>query len=339
LEQTGDSLDRSPITESHVPSAWQNILPAWSFLWVRSCHEYLLFTGEIERSRKLLAYIERNIKGLRGFINDRNLFEIRAWNMFDWAEMDTPSRGVVTHQNCFAVMALKDAADMADELKRHDLAQEWRILADTLTLAINEHLWNDQKQAYTDCLRDGAHSPVFSQQTQTVAYISGVAKGDRATRCSEVLFNPPDDFVKAGSPFFEFFLLEALKDKNRAQEFIDTIRKDWGFMVDMGATTFWEMWSGVESWTGQPGRLTRSHCHGWSAAPTYFLSTYVLGVHPGGTGFNPVIIEPHPGDIAWCRGVVPTPHGDIEVQWENESDKPLSLKVNAPDGVKLDIRC
>ena len=45
LEQTGQSLDRSPLTEGHVPSAWQNILPAWSFLWMRSCREYYLFTG------------------------------------------------------------------------------------------------------------------------------------------------------------------------------------------------------------------------------------------------------------------------------------------------------
>jgi alpha-L-rhamnosidase len=103
-------------------------------------------------------------------------------------------------------------------------------------------------------------------------------------------------------------------------------------MVDMGASTFWEMWSGRE------GRLTRSHCHAWSAAPTYFLTTYVLGVRPGGPAFSPVVIEPHPGDLTWCRGVMPTPEGDVEVQWENPADGPFVLRVSAPEGADLDIR-
>ena len=103
-------------------------------------------------------------------------------------------------------------------------------------------------------------------------------------------------------------------------------------MVEMGASTFWEMWSWRE------GRLTRSHCHGWSAAPTFFLSAYTLGVRPGGPGFGPVIIEPHPADLAWCRGVVPTPAGDVEVQWENKPGEPFELRIKAPDGLDMQIK-
>ena len=103
-------------------------------------------------------------------------------------------------------------------------------------------------------------------------------------------------------------------------------------MVDMGATTFWEMWS------GRGGRLTRSHCHGWSAAPTFFLSTWVLGVRPGGPGFAPCVVEPHPGTLAWCRGRVPTPLGDVEVQWESPTGQPFVLRATAPAELQLDIR-
>jgi len=332
LEQTGQSLERSPLTESHVPSGWQNILPAWSFLWMRSCREYLLFTGDREGAAKLLEFVRRNVEGVAQHLNAQGLFEIRGWNMFDWAAMDTPSRGVITHLNCMAVHALNDAAEMAEWLDVADTAAQWRVMASALHKAVNAHLWNDDKGAYTDCLRDGAHSEVFSQQTQTAACMSGVAADARAERCRAILHDPPEGFVRAGSPFFEFFLLEAYQQEGRDQQFIDTIRRDWGFMVDMGASTFWEMWS------GRGGRLTRSHCHGWSAAPTFFLSTWVLGVRPDGPGFSPCVIDPHPGNLAWCRGRVPTPVGDVEVQWENEPDEPFVLRVNAPVGVKLDIR-
>ena len=329
LQLAAQSLDRSPIVESHVPSAWENLLPAWTFLWMRSCREYYLFTGDRARALKLLEAIERNVAGVRRYLDAEGLFDIRAWNMFDWAAMDTPTRGVVTHQNCLAVHALRDAAELAEWLGAPERAGDWRDLAASISRGINLRLWVEEKGAYTDCLRDGKPSPVFSQQTQTVACMSGVAEGERGRLARAAMHDPPEGFVRAGSPFFEFFLLEAYQQEERVREFVDTIRRDWGFMVDMGASTFWEMWS------GHSGRLTRSHCHGWSAAPTYFLSTYVLGVRPGGPGFQPVIVEPHPGDLRWCRGVVPTPSGDVEVQWENEPDRPFALRVATSDGVEV----
>jgi hypothetical protein len=335
LEQTGQSLDRSPLAESHVPSSWQNIIPAWTFLWMRSCREFLLFTGDRDKSQMLLGFLKRNVAGIEQHINLQGLFDIHAWNMFDWAEMDTPADGVVTHQNCFAVHALRDAGEMAEWLGELALADQWRALANGLSQAINTHLWNAERQAYTDCLRDGAHSAVFSQQTQTVAVMSGVASNhsaERAELCRAQIHNPPDDFVKAGSPFFEFFLLEAYQQEGRSQAFIDTIRRDWGWMLENGATTFWEMWS------QKGGRLTRSHCHGWSAAPTFFLSTYVLGVQPASAGFATALIAPHPGILGWCRGRVPTPHGDIEVQWENADDQPFALRIQAPETIRLRLQ-
>ncbi|MHB1319406.1 MAG: family 78 glycoside hydrolase catalytic domain, partial [Anaerolineae bacterium] len=331
LELTGQSLESSPLTLSQIPSSWRNVIPAWCFLWMRSCMEYLLFTGDVERGHRLLEFVERNVEGVEKHLDSRGLFDICAWNMFDWAPMDTPSAGVVTHQNCLAVLALKEAAQMARFLKSDGLASKWTSMADALSDAINIHLWNPDVCAYTDCLRDGRQSPVFSQQTQTVAWISAVAEGERAMRCLDILHNPPEGFVTAGSPFFEFFLLEALQDEDRVQEFLDTIRKDWGFMIDMGATTFWEMWS------GRKGRLTRSHCHGWSAAPTYFLSTYVLGVQPVQPGFSVAMVAPHPADLTWCRGTVPTPLGDIEVQWENRSGEPFKLSVRASEEIEVRV--
>lgn len=333
LLQAARSLERSPLVESHVPSSWQNILPAWSFLWMRSVREFALFTGEVERARHLLEWVKRNVRGIAEHLDEKGLFNIHAWNMFDWAPMDTPSVGVVTHQNCLAVLALKEAAELASWLGESELAREWQEMAEKLSDAINRWLWNDERQAYTDCLRDGVQSRVFSQQTQTAAYMAGVAQGERAGRCWELLCNPPDDFVKAGSPFFAFFLLEAYMQQGEQQEFLDLIRRDWGFMVEQGATTFWEMWS----MKLPGGRLTRSHCHGWSGAPTFFLSTYVLGVIPAALGSKKVRIAPHPGDLAWCRGRVPTPSGPIEVQWENRAGAPFVLRVTAPEGIDVEV--
>ena len=48
------SLDRSPLVESQVPSGWQNILPAWSFLWMRWAQEHFNLTGDLALARAMI---------------------------------------------------------------------------------------------------------------------------------------------------------------------------------------------------------------------------------------------------------------------------------------------
>jgi alpha-L-rhamnosidase len=330
LEQTGQSLERFPITGSEVPSSWENILPAWSFLWMRSCREYLLWTGDFDGARKLFAFVEKNVAGIRAHLNEEGLFAMQAWNLFDWAAMDTPTQGVVTHNNCFVVLALNECAQLADWLKKKRVAADFRALATSVAEAVNTRLWDPRRKAYIDCIHAGGRrSDVFSQQTQTVALSSGVAKGARAKRCREIVHNPPEGFVKAGSPFFEFFLLEALAEEGRENEFLDTIRRDWGFMIEQGATTFWEMWS------IKGGRLTRSHCHGWSSAPTFFLSSTVLGIEPLAPGCREIRFDPRIGELDFVRGEVPTPFGNIRVDCRREGNRVIA-NIETPKEVKVE---
>ncbi|MDQ3814218.1 MAG: family 78 glycoside hydrolase catalytic domain, partial [Armatimonadota bacterium] len=159
--QAGRSLDRSPIVESQVPSAWENLLPAWSFLWMRWAQEHYQHTGDLDFARTALGFLERNVRGIEEHLNQQGLFEIVAWNMFDWAKMDTPSKSVVTHQNCLAVLGLRQAATLARSLDEHGVAERWTKLADDLSAAINRHLWNEQRKAYIDCIHeDGTPSSV-----------------------------------------------------------------------------------------------------------------------------------------------------------------------------------
>ncbi|MEE9169842.1 MAG: family 78 glycoside hydrolase catalytic domain [bacterium] len=332
LLQAAYSLERSPLVESHVPSSWPIILPAWSFLWLRSCREYYLFTGDRTGVEKLWPWILRNVDGVQRFLNPDGLFEIRAWNMFDWADMDTPNDGVVTHQNCLLVLALHEISELAKWLEKKPEAAACKQLADGLAEAINKHLYDLERAAYADARHpDGKLSKTLSQQTQTVAFVSGVAKEERADKARKDMLEPPDGYVLAGSPFFMFFLLEALMREGNTAAVLHEIRDKWGFMIDQGATTFWEMWS------GKSGRLTRSHCHGWSAAPTFFLSTYILGVEPLEPGFSRTRIAPQPGDLRRARGSVPTPHGDIFVSWENPEDGDFSLHVRSPEVIVTDV--
>ncbi|MCX7925106.1 MAG: trehalase family glycosidase, partial [Fimbriimonadales bacterium] len=242
----GESLKQSPLVESQVPSAWQNILTAWSLLWAIACYEHYLFTGDEAFVREIFPYIAQQNQNLHErYLNSDGLLEISAWNMLDWAPMDTPGEGVVSHQNMWLVRVWDDTAKLADLLGEATLAQTWRQWATDLRAAINKHLWNEPKRAYTDCLkRDGSQSPVFSIQTQVVALLCDVPTPERRAILEGYLGNPPDGFVRIGSPFMTAFLLETLYNLDRRQEILGRIREDWGFMLAMGAVTCWEQFKG-----------------------------------------------------------------------------------------------
>ena len=80
-----------------------------------------------------------------------------------------------------------------------------------------------------------------------------------------------------------------------------------------------------------------SRSHAWGGTPTFDLSTEILGVRPTGSGFATFQVAPHPVDLAWAEGVVPSPHGDIEVVWRIQEDL-FTITVVVPEGALRVVR-
>jgi len=83
--------------------------------------------------------------------------------------------------------------------------------------------------------------------------------------------------------------------------------------------------------------LGRSECHVWSSAPAYDLLAEILGVKPFEPGFAKILIQPQLGNLSWARGQVPTPQGDVIVNWQIEQGQ---FKINGvvPKGIPLLLR-
>ncbi len=322
LRLAGESLKRSDLVQSQVPSAWTNVIPNWSFMWALAVEDYYRFTGDRATLEELTPPLVMQAENCLKYINLNGLFEIEAWNLTDWAPMDQPNEGVVTPQNLMLGMTWDFVARLTG---RSEFAGERK----KLFAAINKHLWSEEKQAYVDRLG----SETISQQTQILALLSNCAEDERRTTLEKYLIDPPEQIVRVGTPFFTFFQLEALARLGRTDDIVAIIRDKWGIMLDRGATTCWELFPGFMP----AGRWTRSHCHAWSAAPAYFLSACILGVRPLEPGFSRAEIDPHPCGLAEAEGSVPTPHGPIHVKW-NHSNGKLTLDVSIPNGITAEIR-
>lgn len=95
-----------------------------------------------------------------------------------------------------------------------------------------------------------------------------------------------------------------------------------------GATTLWEYWTGE-----------RSHSHPMFGAAVRYLHQYVLGIRqlPDSAGFDRVLIAPaRLPALAFARGALRTPHGELAVEWARLDDR-IQFAVTLPQGVSASL--
>lgn len=330
LRLISKSVYRSPLPESHVPSGWQNVLTSWSVLWMMACREYYRYSGDLDFVKEVYPELKLTVERFHTFINKDGLLEISAWNMLDWAPMDTEHK-IVTHQNALLVEGLRETAYLASLLGEYEDESSFLSFSDDLKQAINLHLWDDQEKVFVDSIHDdGTKSGVYSVQTNLMVYLADCAEGKRKQVVKEYILNPPKDFVQIKSPFVLFFYYQALMDLKMNDIVLENIKNTYGYMLENDATTCWEGWELID------GDFSRSHCHAWSAAPTYIFGVMFLGVKPLEPGFSKVSIAPDLNGLEWIRGSVPIPQGKIDIYCKNVGDY-IDLQITLPEEVKVQI--
>ncbi|MBD0381463.1 family 78 glycoside hydrolase catalytic domain [Paenibacillus sp. WST5] len=330
---------QSPLYGDQVPSGWSSVIPNWTFFWAIACLELYRYSGDRKFAEQIWPHIRYTLDHFLEKLDDNGLLNMKGWNLLDWAPIDQPNDGVVSHQNMFFVQALRSAALLADGVDE-ECAERYRSRADDMKTAINAFLWSKERQAFVDCIHsDGRISETFSMQTQVVAYLCGIADDTRLRRLETYIVTPPHEFVQIGSPFMSFFYYEALAKLGRFDVMLDDMRIQYGKMIEHDATTCWEMYPNSTENRANPNLLTRSHCHAWSAGPGYFLGAFVLGVRGLDPGWSKVLVEPQIADLSWARGTVPLPgQGRIDISWRaDRSTRKLHIRIEAPSALELSI--
>ena len=329
--QTAQSLERYPIVGCQVPSGWDCLLPAWSFLWTISTWDYFWFTGHRDFLRELHPAVIKNLKGAEAMVDPQGLFSAPLWNLFDWTPIDQGQKAVL-HNNMFLVGAI-DAALKSETEIGCDQHGEWlRNLRARLVQGANR-LWDKSKNAYPDSIRgDGSISPSTSQHTSFLSALYDIVEPANLEHVKRNILDPPAKMVRVGSPFAAMYQYEALEKLGLEAEILKLIYQNYLPMLEADATTVWESFpSGT---TGGGTWPTRSHCHAWSSAPLYFLNRITLGLRPTAAGWATATVSPHPGELSWARGTTATPHGPIQVAWRMK-DNTLDITCTAPAAVKV----
>jgi len=135
------------------------------------------------------------------------------------------------------------------------------------------------------------------------------------------------------------WLLRELSKRGRADvAYTIATQKDypsWGYMVEQGATTIWELWNGD---TANPSMNSHNHVMllgdliAWA-----FEDLAGIKSHPNHNGFRWLWMKPYPvEDLTFVKSSYKTPYGLVKSEWELKNNI-FTWKITIPDSCRANI--
>lgn len=341
---TGDLPPQDPIhTGSAIQGSTGSYSASYSMYYVLGLEDYYLYSGDTAFVDSQWPVVQRELAWDATQVDSNGLLDTNSGDDADWDYYDGGKPGEVTEYNVIYYKALLDGAILANAAGDPAEASTYSADAAALKTAVNTHLFNSSTGLYD--LSD-SDSTTVAQDANSLAVLYGVAPASDdasilAALKSDLWTTPygPQPFSGSAyqdiiSPFVSGYELDASLAANDTTDATALLDSVWGGMIASGPDDTGTMWENIDGSTGEPGfGATTSLAHGWSTTPVSALSGYVLGVQPDTAGYATWTVQPHPGDLSWVQGRVPTPHGALSVNWaEQGSSGRFSITVTAPAG-------
>jgi len=314
---------------THLPE-WMNGISSYSMWWILIQHEWYMHTGNLEYLKGHGEYIFELLEHLKTKIDPEGKEILDGTRFLDWPT--SPNTDAIhAGLQSLMVMSFDAGVEIANLLGEPEKSKDYSAVREQL----KKHI----------------PSPNGNKSGGALLSISGLS--DPLKMNQELLAVNGTDGI---SSFYGYYVLQARAMAGDYDGALEVIRKYWGGMIDLGATTFWEDFD--LAWMENAGRideitpegkvdvhaeygnycykgLRNSFCHGWASGPTTWLSEHVLGVTVLEAGCTKVKIEPHLGDLQWVEGSYPTPYGVIKVRHEKQANGKIKSFINAPKEIQI----
>jgi len=322
------------LVRSQYPSTWESQIPLWSFNWIMWCRDYYAYTADADFARRIFPQVAAGVDEGVAKIGARGLLEWPgAWHFVEWAPGRDDDHDIMSAEQAGFVGTLDAGIELAQVVGGEFAAKagKWRDARNRLVAAINQHLWDEKRQAYFDSLHnDGTPSAIASMTTNAAMSTYGISTIERTRALAKRILAKDPALLTYGSPYGLYYILEMLGRLGEVEEMFKLIRQRYGAMVLGGDTTTWETFA---EWGGGTWP-TRSRCHPFAAYMAKYMVRYMLGIESLAPGYAKFRVDPRPpADMNRCSGVVPTPRGLIRVGWERRNGK-IEPLVEFPKGLE-----
>ncbi len=306
----------------------RDFLPSFALQWVAAIPHYVELSGDFEALERLYPAAVANIRCFDGDLNNDGLcMNPNRWNFVDWGyrgssagftDEDAHHVDMDPALSLFYWKALRELARWAAWMGNTDAAKQWE--SEELAFREKVERFLDTVNGNpADWAKIGFHSAALAlgsgllrqpkRQAACATYIK-----QHILSCFPNRTDAPrlyDTTVEASqliTPFFMHHVFPALIEHGEMKFVLDQFRVCWGHWLEIGLTTWPEVFD-----------LRWSHCHQWSACPTWLLSRYALGLHPRfDLGQDHYDLRLEPGELEHAAGTIPVPYSDknISVSWE-----------------------
>ncbi len=311
-----------------------DLLEDYPLLTVESLRWYVSWTRDQEYLKNVYPYFAHMVKhylqrrGEDGLILSNRVFI--EWTQIEKSNVKNTAFHAILVRVCHLMSEL--AMQVGEENDGIFFKAEASKIGESLMAAF----WDDRSGHFLDGIKNDSLIQHAYAISSIWPYLADLTDDEKIDQIFPYVIDQLQEIGtesrrKRVTPYGSFYVLKALAQEGEIEQVEEFIRRHWGIMIHKHDDTAWENFDDV-------GVGTLSHA--WSAAPTFLLTSEILGVNlgwPHPVQLDEVTIAPQSASIDWAEGIVPHPAGPIQVAWEVKGEQ-LYLTYNAPKDVKVSVR-
>jgi len=326
LRDIRDVQDEKGRLSDTVPRVWggENADPAWATAYPLICWYMYEYYGDTR-------VLEEHYDGLRKYVEflrtkaENGLVKFSSYG--DWVAVEKCPGAIVS--SFYYYYDVKIQADVARVLGKIQDAALYDGLAAEVRTAFNREYYNPKTGDYADGTQTANILPL-------VLGIPTEKEGGAWGRLFDDIVYKQNSHLTTGIIGTKYIL--ELLTRNGASDLaydiaVQTDYPSWGYMLENGATTLWELWQKRE------GPSMNSHNHPMFGSIGSWLYKALAGINlaPGTTAFEKILVQPQMvRDLRHASGSTMTVRGEVACSW-SRTDRSVRVEVVIPGGSEAEI--
>lgn len=319
-DEQGQITDTVPYVGGRRPAD-----PAWGTAYPLICWYMYQYYGDMRVLEEHYAGLKKYVEFLRR--KAENGLVRYSW-YGDWVAVEKcPGSLVSSFYYYYDVCILRDAARVLGKSQEAELYDK---LASEIKAAFHQAYFNPATGDYADGTQTANTLPLFLGITPETE------RGRVWGRLFDDIVYRHDSHLTTGIIGTKY-IMELLTRQGAADLAYDiavqTTYPSWGYMIQNGATTLWELWQKRE------GPSMNSHNHPMFGSVGSWLYKALAGINlqPGSVGFERILVQPQPvRDLRHASGSLRTVRGEVSCSWARR-EKSFELEVAVPFGSEAEV--
>lgn len=291
-------------------------LGTYAAQWVNACVRCAELEGHLGILKDLEEPARLNLRAILACIEEDGRHRL-PWCFLDWGYQKPPKNQIEPAVLAHVVAAVDTWDRWQKWLGRPGAEAAWKAQADRLRRFVKDSVDVDPHAYHAAVL--GERIGAVSRDVAVAATLRQLRSCFPYARTAKRLRDPTQASPDVATPYFTNYSVDLLLQSGKADEAMEIWRRSWGWMLEMGARTWFEVFD--ERW---------SQCHYWAGAPTWQMSRRLLGINPTLWNERPVIrIAVYPGKLQRAEGRLAFPGADwANIAW-----------TRTPGGIQYLVDC